>query len=97
MKSLSRTNQIEELRTLLNTELLSNSEQVNTVLTRLLDINNRMAIDINQQAEEQYDSAFNLVVALLLLTTALTMLFAWLLTRSITQPIAQALSAPKAT
>ena len=93
MKSLSRNNQIEELRTLLNTELLSNSEAVNTVLTRLLDINNSMANDSNQKAAEQYDSAFGLVVALLVLATALTMLFAWLLTRSITLPIAQALSA----
>lgn len=93
MKSLSRNNQIEELRTLLNTELLSNSEAVNTVLTRLLDINNSMANDSNQKAAEQYDSAFGLVVALLVLATALTMLFAWLLTRSITLPIAQALDA----
>ena len=93
MKSLSRNNQIEELRTLLNTELLSNSEAVNTVLTRLLDINNSMANDSNQKAAEQYDSAFELVVALLVLATALTMLFAWLLTRSITLPIAQALDA----
>lgn len=93
MKNLSRNNQIEELRTLLNTELLSNSEAVNTVLTRLLDINNSMANDSNQKAAEQYDSAFGLVVALLVLATALTMLFAWLLTRSITLPIAQALDA----
>lgn len=93
MKSLSRNNQIEELRTLLNTELLSNSEAVNTVLTRLLDINNSMANDSNQKAAEQYDSAFGLVVALLVLATVLTMLFAWLLTRSITLPIAQALDA----
>ena len=93
MKSLSRNNQIEELRTLLNTELLSNSEAVNAVLTRLLDINNSMANDSNQKAAEQYDSAFGLVVALLVLATALTMLFAWLLTRSITLPIAQALDA----
>lgn len=93
MKSLSRNNQIEELRTLLNTELLSNSEAVNAVLTRLLGINNSMANDSNQKAAEQYDSAFELVVALLVLATALTMLFAWLLTRSITLPIAQALDA----
>ncbi|AIG04421.1 methyl-accepting chemotaxis protein [Pseudomonas fluorescens] len=93
MKSLSRNNQIEELRTLLNTELLSNSEAVNAVLTRLLDINNSMANDSNQKAADQYDSAFDLVVALLVLATALTVLFAWLLTRSITLPIAQALGA----
>ncbi|KTB56928.1 chemotaxis protein [Pseudomonas fluorescens ICMP 11288] len=93
MKSLSRANQIDELRTLLNTELLSNSEQVNAVLTRLLDINNQMANATNQEAKDQYDMAFDLVVGLLIIATALTLLFAWLLTRSITLPIAQALEA----
>ena len=93
MKSLSQANQVEALRTLINTELLSNSEQVNAVLARLLDINNQMALVTNQQAKDQYDLAFDLVVGLLVLATALTVLFAWLLTRSITVPIAQALEA----
>ncbi|CAM3002665.1 methyl-accepting chemotaxis protein [Pseudomonas fluorescens] len=93
MKSLSRANQIDELRTLLNTELLSNAEQVNSVLARLLDINNKMANATNQEAKDQYDMAFDLVVGLLIIATALTLLFAWLLTRSITLPIAQALEA----
>ncbi|QHD04672.1 methyl-accepting chemotaxis protein [Pseudomonas sp. R76] len=93
MKSLSRANQIDDLRNLLNTELLSNSEQVNAVLTRLLDINNKMANATNQQAKDQYDMAFELVVGLLIVATALTVLFAWLLTRSITVPISQALEA----
>ncbi|WP_219266486.1 methyl-accepting chemotaxis protein [Pseudomonas sp. Xaverov 259] len=93
MKSLSRANQIDELRAMLNTELLSNSEQVNAVLTRLLDINNQMASATNQEAKDQYDMAFKLVVGLLIIATALTLLFAWLLTRSITVPIAQALEA----
>jgi len=93
MKSLSRANQVEDLRTLINTELLSNSERVNAVLARLLEINNQMALVTNQQAKDQYDLAFNLVVGLLALATALTVLFAWLLTRSITVPIAQALEA----
>ncbi|CRM60221.1 hypothetical protein [Pseudomonas sp. 31 R 17] len=93
MKSLSRANQVDELRTLLNTELLTNSEQVNGVLNRLLEINNAMALDTNQQAEDQYHLAFNMVVGLLVIATALTLLFAWLLTRSITVPISQALEA----
>ena len=93
MKSLSRANQVDELRSLLNTELLSNSEQVNAVLTRLLDLNNKMALATNQEAEDQYNLAFNLVVGLLVIATALTMLFAWLPTRSITLPISQALEA----
>ncbi|MCM2377675.1 methyl-accepting chemotaxis protein [Pseudomonas marginalis] len=93
MKSLSRANQVEELRTLLNTELLSNSEQVNTVLNRLLDYNNKAALATNQQAEDQYNMAFDWVIGLLIIATALTMLFAWLLTRSITLPISLALEA----
>ena len=93
MKSLSRANQVNDLRTLLNTELLDNSEQVNAVLTRLLDINNDDANATNQRAKDQYDMAFDLVVGLLVIATALTLLFAWLLTRSITLPIAQALEA----
>nr|WP_219093473.1 methyl-accepting chemotaxis protein [Pseudomonas sp. UMAB-40] len=93
MKSLSRNNQVEELRTLLNTDLLNNSEAVNAVLNRLMLINNQQAVDLNQQATDQYSSAFNLVVTLLVIATALTLLFAWLLTNSITKPIANALSA----
>ena len=93
MKCLSRANQVNELRSLLNTELLDNSEQVNAVLTRLLDINNDDANATNQRAKDQYDMAFDLVVGLLVIATALTLLFAWLLTRSITLPIAQALEA----
>jgi len=93
MKSLSRNNQMTELTSLLNSELLTNSEQVNTALNRLLEILDQQTQDNNQQASDQYDTAFNMVVALLLLATALTFLFAWLLTRSITQPIDQALKA----
>ena len=93
MKSLSRSNQVDELRNLLNTDLLNNSEAMNTVLNRLLEINTQQTLDTNQQAAEQYSSAFALVVGLLVLATALTLLFAWLLTRSITLPIANALSA----
>jgi methyl-accepting chemotaxis protein len=93
MKTLSRNNQVDELRNLLNTDLLSNSETINTVLNRLLEINTQQTHDTNQQAADQYDSAFNLVITLLVIATALTLLFAWLLTNSITQPIANALSA----
>ncbi|KJZ47409.1 chemotaxis protein [Pseudomonas fluorescens] len=93
MKTLSRNNQVDELRSLLNTDLLNNSEAVNTVLNRLLEINTQQSHDTNQQAADQYDSAFNLVIALLVIATAMTLLLAWLLTNSITQPIANALGA----
>ncbi|WGK91029.1 methyl-accepting chemotaxis protein [Pseudomonas migulae] len=93
MKTLSRNNQVDELRTLLNTDLLTNSEAVNAVLNRLLEINTQQTLDTNQRAADQYDSAFSLVITLLVIATGLTVLFAWLLTNSITKPIANALSA----
>ena len=96
MKSLSRANQVDDLRTLINTELLSNSDQINAVLARLVDINNKIALATNEEAKDQYNLAFNLVVGLLVLATALTVLFAWLLTRSITVPISLALEAAEA-
>ena len=96
MKNLSRNNQVEDLRKLLNTELLTNSEAVNAALAKLLEINTQQIEETNQEAADQYSSAFNLVVALLVLATGLTCLFAWLLTNSITKPIANALSAAEA-
>lgn len=93
MKTLSRNNQVDELRNLLNTDLLNNSEAVNAVLNRLLEINTQQTRDTNQQAADQYDSAFDLVIALLVAATALTLALAWLLTNSITKPIANALGA----
>ncbi|MFL7965750.1 methyl-accepting chemotaxis protein [Pseudomonas kielensis] len=93
MKTLSRNNQVDELRTLLNTELLSNSDAINVAIGRLLEINNLQAEALNKGAAQQYSSAFNWVVTLLVIATGLTLLFAWLLTNSITKPIANALDA----
>ncbi|RON58590.1 methyl-accepting chemotaxis protein [Pseudomonas frederiksbergensis] len=93
MKSLSRNNQIDDLRKMLNTELLANSEAVNNALAKLLEINTQQVADTNKGASDQYSSSFNLVITLLVIATGLTLLFAWLLTNSITKPIANALSA----
>ncbi|MGF6111671.1 methyl-accepting chemotaxis protein [Pseudomonas sp. ADAK2] len=93
MKSLSRNNQIDELRSMLNTELLANSEAVNNALAKLLEINIQQIAVTDQGASDQFSSSFNLVITLLVIATGLTLLFAWLLTNSITKPIANALSA----
>ncbi|MBD8594138.1 methyl-accepting chemotaxis protein [Pseudomonas sp. CFBP 8758] len=93
MKSFSANGQVEELRTMLNSDMLSNSEQVNAVLEKLVKINNVQTREINQQAEDEYRSAFTWVVGMLIVATLLTFLFAWLLTRSIVKPIDQALAA----
>ncbi|MBD0705860.1 methyl-accepting chemotaxis protein [Pseudomonas sp. JL2] len=93
MKTLSSNNQLDELRALLNTELLSNSDAINAAIARLVDINNQQAEALNQGATQQYSTAFNWVVTLLVIATGLTLLFAWMLTNSITRPIGSALDA----
>ncbi len=93
IKNLSRAGKIDELGKLLNEETLANSDQMNAALAKLVEINARQLSDTNKNAAGQYASAFTLVVGLLIATTILTILFAWLLTRSITQPIASALEA----
>lgn len=93
MKTLSRNNQIAELQQMLNSDLLSNSEAVNTALARLLEINTQQIAETDQGAKDQYSLSFDLVVTLLVIASGLTLLFAWLLTVSITKPISKALEA----
>jgi methyl-accepting chemotaxis protein len=93
MRGYSRDNKLDELGKMLNTELQQNSDQMNVVLSKLVEINSKQSDDANRQAADQYSSAFNMVVVLLIVATVLTLLFAWLLTNSITRPISQALSA----
>ena len=93
MKTFSRNNQVDDLRKLLNTELLANSEEVNAALAKLLEINTLQIDKTDRNAGDQYSMSFNLVITLLVIATGLTVLFAWLLTNSITKPIANALSA----
>ncbi|MBX8503113.1 methyl-accepting chemotaxis protein [Pseudomonas lijiangensis] len=93
MKTLTRANKIDELQDLLNNEMLSNSDQMNVVLGKLVDVNTEQLNDTKKQAAKEYASAFNLVIGLLIAATLLTILFAWLLTKSITRPISAALHA----
>ncbi|HXR02283.1 MAG TPA: methyl-accepting chemotaxis protein [Pseudomonas sp.] len=93
MKSLSNANKLDELTTLLSADLQTNSDQMNVVLGKLVEINTQQLNDTNKMASDQYSSAINMVVTLLIVATVLTLLFAWLLTNSITRPIASALNA----
>ncbi|HEX8588562.1 MAG TPA: methyl-accepting chemotaxis protein [Pseudomonas sp.] len=93
MKSLSQANDMTELTRLLNADLQTNSDQMNVVLGKLVEINTRQLNEASANATQQYSSAFTMVVTLLIIATALTLLFAWLLTNSITRPIASALNA----
>ncbi|AXK55260.1 MULTISPECIES: methyl-accepting chemotaxis protein [Pseudomonas] len=93
---LSHNNQLESMQQLLNTELMASAEKINALLNQLVDINTHYSSAADQEAAEQYATAFNLVVTLLVMATALTLVFAWRLIRSITLPIDNALHAAEA-
>ncbi|MFJ5299776.1 methyl-accepting chemotaxis protein [Pseudomonas sp. NPDC088368] len=93
MKSLSSANKLDDLTALLNNGLQTNSDQMNVVLSKLVEINTQQLNDTNKDASNQYSTAFTMVVTLLIIATLLTLLFAWLLTNSITRPISSALKA----
>ncbi|KTB67274.1 chemotaxis protein [Pseudomonas viridiflava ICMP 13104] len=93
MKGLTRADRISELQDLLNNEMVSNSDQMNVVLGKLVEINTTQLNKVKKDASSEYDSAFNMVIGLLIAATLLTLVFAWMLIKSITTPIATALSA----
>ncbi|HEK1688399.1 TPA: methyl-accepting chemotaxis protein [Pseudomonas putida] len=93
MRSLSQAGQLDPMREMLNRDLLANSDQINKAMDHLLQINTAQTRKTNEEAARQYDSAFMLVIGLLVAATVLTLLFALILTRSIVRPIDDALRA----
>ncbi|MCQ9391956.1 methyl-accepting chemotaxis protein [Pseudomonas viridiflava] len=93
MKTLTLANKVDELQDLLNKDMLSNSDQMNAVLIKLVEINTAQLMQVKKQAAEEYESAFDMIIALLVAATLLTLVFAWMLIKSITTPIAVALHA----
>ncbi|MCQ3018130.1 methyl-accepting chemotaxis protein [Pseudomonas tremae] len=93
LKTLTRANRLDELQNLLNNEMVSNSDQMNTVLSKLVENNTAQLNKVKTDASSEYDSALQLVIGLLIAATLLTIVFAWMLIKSITTPIATALHA----
>nr|WP_110972463.1 methyl-accepting chemotaxis protein [Pseudomonas huaxiensis] len=87
MRQLSQSGDLPALRDMINRDLLQNMEQVTALLDKLIKINTEQTRDFNQAATNEYESAFSLVIALLVAATVLTFLCAVLLTRSIVKPI----------
>ncbi|WP_242525432.1 methyl-accepting chemotaxis protein [Pseudomonas fluorescens] len=90
---LSRQDKVNELRALLNTRLTSALESMSTSLQKLIDINQRAAKDTARKSSEQFESASHAIIGTSILAVVLTVLLAWMLTRSITAPLGRALKA----
>jgi methyl-accepting chemotaxis protein len=90
---LSRDNKVEETRAMINTSMRQTSDLMTKQLKDLVDINRANAIAGSKLAGQQYDGATVAIIAVAVIASLMTVLLAWLLTRSIVAPLSRAVNA----
>ncbi|MDD2055373.1 methyl-accepting chemotaxis protein [Pseudomonas putida] len=91
MLELSRQGKTEEMRTLINTQIKNGTDQMGEQLNKLVEINSTGAKQAAREAGEHYDNANLGIILVALVAAVMTVLLAWLLTRSIVAPLGRAL------
>ncbi|RON11639.1 methyl-accepting chemotaxis protein [Pseudomonas frederiksbergensis] len=93
MLELSRQNKLDEMRALINTRIKEGTDQMGEQLNKLVAINAADAKAASAKAGEHYSEAFIGIVTVAVMASLLTVLLAWLLTRSILTPLNRAVLA----
>ena len=93
MLELSRQNKLEEMRALINTRIKEGTDQMGEQLNKLVALNAADAKAASAKAGEHYSEAFIGIVTVAVMASLLTVLLAWLLTRSILTPLNRAVLA----
>jgi methyl-accepting chemotaxis protein len=93
MMELSRQNKIEDMRNLINTRIKDGTDLMGEQLNKLIAINQAGATEADAVAGDQYAYATNGIIAVSVIAALVTVLLAWLLTRSIVTPLNRALAA----
>ncbi len=93
MLDLSRQNKIDEMRSLINTRIKEGTDKMGEQLNQLVAFNNTDAKAASAKAGEHYSEAITGIVAVSVIAALLTVLLAWLLTRSIVTPLNKAIAA----
>ncbi|MDO7930257.1 methyl-accepting chemotaxis protein [Pseudomonas sp. KFB-139] len=90
MVELSRQNKLEDLRSLINTQIKAGTDLMGVQLNKLVEINKLAAKAASDEAGKQYDNASTGIITVSVMAALLTVLLAWLLTRSIVTPLKKA-------
>ncbi|WP_426116451.1 methyl-accepting chemotaxis protein [Pseudomonas sp. DSP3-2-2] len=90
---LSRQDKVDEMRTLINSRMKDASDLMGDQLRKLVAINKTNASADSKIAGEQYSGAAQAIIAVAVVAALLTVLLAWLLTRSIVTPLNRAVRA----
>ena len=91
MMSLSQQNKVEDMRTLINTRIKDGTDLMGEQLNKLIAINSADADTAGREAEGSYQQAVTGIVIVAVAAALMTVLLAWLLTRSIVTPLRKAL------
>jgi methyl-accepting chemotaxis protein len=90
---LSRQEKSDEMRNLINTRMKDATDLMGVQINQLIAINKKAASDASVISKEEYDNAVIGVIAVAIFAVLLTVLLAWLLTKSIVNPLARAVRA----
>jgi methyl-accepting chemotaxis protein len=87
LRQASKGKQEDSIAGMINGELKTYSDQMSPLLVKLTDLNRKGADAAVADSQNDYASARNLIIIVLVLVAALTVLLAILLTRSIVRPL----------
>jgi methyl-accepting chemotaxis protein len=90
MLSLSQQNKVEEMRSLINTRIKDGTDLMGEQLNKLIAINSADAEQAGRDAEGSYQQAVTGIIIVAVVAALMTVLLAWLLTRSIVTPLRKA-------
>jgi methyl-accepting chemotaxis protein len=90
MMSLSQQNKVDEMRSLINTRIKDGTDLMGEQLNKLIAINSADADQAERDAEGSYQQAVSGIIIVSVVAALMTVLLAWLLTRSIVAPLRKA-------
>jgi len=90
---LSGQNKIEDMRVLINTRMKEATDLMGAQINQLILMNTKSATDAAALSRQEYDSANLGIIGVSVVAVLLTILLAWLLTRSIVNPLSRAVRA----
>lgn len=93
MMELSRQNKVDEMHNLINTRIKDGTDLMGEQLNKLIAINRAGATEADALAGDEYAYATNGIIAVSVIAALVTVLLAWLLTRSIVTPLNRAVAA----
>ncbi|MFJ4142572.1 methyl-accepting chemotaxis protein [Pseudomonas sp. NPDC089734] len=92
-KALSRDNNLDELRSLINGRMKTSTDLISSQLDQLITINKTSAQEASERSSKHFENANIAIIMVSVLAAVLTVFLAWLLTRSIVMPLARAVRA----